>query len=138
MELTLSIIKPDGLSRGLETEINRRFQKSGLHVVARKELTLSLPQAQEFYSEHKDRPFFSELCTFITKGPLVVQVLKGENAILLNRQIMGATNPSEAEPGTIRRDLGLSINENTVHGSDSSDSAKREVAFFFSDSEIEK
>ncbi|MBZ9559563.1 MULTISPECIES: nucleoside-diphosphate kinase [Modicisalibacter] len=133
---TLSIIKPDAVSKNVIGEIISRFEKAGLKVVAAKMLHLSKEQAEGFYAEHKERGFFGELVGFMTSGPVVVQVLEGEDAIAKNRDLMGATNPQEAAPGTIRADYAQSIDANAVHGSDSPESAEREVAFFFGADEI--
>lgn len=130
-ERTLSIIKPDATRRNLTDKINARFTARGLKVVAQKPLHLSRPQAEGFYEVHKERPFFRSLVTFMTSGPVVVQVLEGENAVALNREIMGATDPAKAAPGTIRKDFAESIEANSVHGSDSTETAQREIAFFF-------
>jgi len=135
-EYTLSIIKPDATKRNITGQVNIYFEKGGLKIVAQKMTVLTKEQAEEFYGEHKARPFFNDLVSFITSGPVVLQVLKGDNAIALNRQIMGATNPENADAGTIRKDLAESIEANTVHGSDSAESAKREIEFFFDSSEI--
>lgn len=136
MEYTLSIIKPDATARNLTTEINNYFTKAGLEIVAQKEISLSDEQAKEFYIEHKDRPFYGELVEYMTSGPVVVQVLKGDNAIKRNREIMGATNPEEAAEGTIRKNLAESFTKNSVHGSDSPTSAEREIGFFFDYNEV--
>ena len=136
VERTLSIIKPDATRRNLTGKINARFEERGLRIVAQKRLRLSRQQAEEFYAVHRQRPFFNDLVAFMTSGPVVVQVLEGENAVTLNRDIMGATNPANAAPGTIRKDFAESIEANSVHGSDSAENAKTEVAFFFSASEI--
>jgi nucleoside-diphosphate kinase len=135
-ERTLSIIKPDATARNLTGEICARFEKAGLRIVAQKRLRLTRAQAEEFYAVHKARPFFNELCSFMTSGPVMVQVLEGENAIARNREIMGATNPAEAAEGTIRKDFAQSIEANSVHGSDGPETAAGEIAFFFSDEEI--
>lgn len=135
-EYTLSIIKPDATKRNITAQVNSYFEKGGLKIVAQKMTVLTKEQAEEFYGEHKARPFFNDLVSFITSGPVVLQVLKGDNAIALNRQIMGATNPENADVGTIRKDLAESIEANTVHGSDSAESAKKEIEFFFDSSEI--
>lgn len=135
-ERTLSIIKPDATKRNLTGEICARFEKAGLRIIAQKRLHLNRTQAEQFYAVHKDRPFFDDLCTFMTSGPVVVQVLEGEDAIARNREIMGATNPAEAAEGTIRKDFAQSIEANSVHGSDSPETAADEIAFFFSDEEI--
>ncbi|UYG07310.1 nucleoside-diphosphate kinase [Halomonas sp. M4R1S46] len=135
-ERTLSIIKPDAVAKNVIGEIESRFEKAGLKIVAAKMLQLSREQAEGFYAEHKERPFFGDLVGFMTSGPVVVQVLEGENAIAANRDLMGATNPKEAEAGTIRADFAQSIDANAVHGSDSPESAAREIGYFFEDSEI--
>jgi nucleoside-diphosphate kinase len=135
-ERTLSIIKPDATRRNLTGKINARFEERGLRIVAQKRLRLSREEAERFYAVHRERPFFKDLVAFMTSGPVVVQVLEGENAVALNREIMGATNPANAAPGTIRKDFAESIEANSVHGSDSAENARTEVAFFFSESEI--
>lgn len=135
-EKTLSIIKPDAVAKNLIGEINRRFEKAGLRIVAAKMAHLTKEQAQGFYAVHKERPFFNALVNFMSSGPVMIQVLEGDNAIALNRQIMGATNPKEAAPGTIRADFADSIDHNAVHGSDAADTAKQEIAFFFKPEEI--
>ena len=131
VERTLSIIKPDAVAKNVIGEILSRFEKAGLKVVAMQMKQLSKEEAEGFYAEHKERPFFADLVAFMTSGPVVVQVLEGENAILLNRELMGATNPKEAAEGTIRRDFATSIDANAVHGSDSATSAAREIEYFF-------
>jgi nucleoside-diphosphate kinase len=136
LERTLSIIKPDAVGKNVIGKIISRFEDAGLTVVAAKMLRLSREQAEGFYAEHKERPFFGPLVDFMTSGPVVVQVLEGENAIKLNRDLMGATNPKEAAPGTIRADFAKSIDANAVHGSDSPASAAREVDYFFTAAEI--
>jgi nucleoside-diphosphate kinase len=136
IERTLSIIKPDATRRNLTGEINARFEKAGLRIVAQKRLRLTREQAEKFYAVHAERAFFDELCGFMCSGPVVVQVLEGEGAIAKNRQVMGATNPANADAGTIRKDFGESIEANSVHGSDSPETAKDEVSFFFSEVEI--
>ena len=136
VERTLSIIKPDATRRNLTGKINARFEERGLRIVAQKRLRLSREQAERFYAVHRERPFFRDLVSFMTSGPVVVQVLEGENAVALNRDIMGATNPANAAPGTIRKDFAESIEANSVHGSDSAENARTEVAFFFSADEI--
>ncbi len=136
IERTLSIIKPDAVAKNVIGEIYTRFEKAGLKIVAAKMMHLSQEQAEGFYAEHKERPFFNDLVAFMTSGPVVVQVLEGEGAILKNRDLMGATNPKEADAGTIRADFADSIDANAVHGSDSAASAEREVAYFFNDNEI--
>ena len=133
---TFSIIKPDATRRNLTGKINARFEEKGLRIVAQKRLKMSRQQAEGFYAVHKERPFFNDLCTFMTSGPVVVQVLEGDNAVAKNREIMGATNPANAAPGTIRKDFAESIEANSVHGSDSPDNAKTEIAFFFQPGEI--
>lgn len=135
-ERTLSIIKPDAVAKNVIGEILTRFEKAGLQIVACKMLHLTQDQAEGFYAEHRERPFFPDLVAFMTSGPVVVQVLEGESAVSKNRDLMGATNPKEAEPGTIRADFAQSIDANAVHGSDSSASAEREIAYFFNDKEI--
>ncbi|MCZ6641521.1 MAG: nucleoside-diphosphate kinase [Gammaproteobacteria bacterium] len=136
VELTFSMVKPDAVARNIIGEIYRRFENNGLLIVAAKMLQLTPLQAQGFYAEHEGKPFYDDLVAYMTSGPVVLQVLEGENAIALNRQIMGATNPKEAEPGTIRADFAESIDANAVHGSDSPESAAREVAYFFKAEEI--
>jgi len=136
VERTLSIIKPDAVAKNVIGEIYSRFEKAGLRVVAAKMLHLTQEQAEGFYAEHKDRGFFRDLVAFMTSGPVMVQVLEGDNAIAGNRELMGATNPKEAAPGTIRADFAESIDANAVHGSDSPASAEREIAYFFNDAEI--
>jgi len=136
IERTLSIIKPDATRRNLTGKINARFEDAGLRIVAQKRLRLTLEQAQLFYEVHKERAFFNDLCDFMITGPVVAQVLEGENAIAKNREIMGATNPANAAAGTIRKDFAESIEANSVHGSDSPETAAREIAFFFNRLEI--
>lgn len=135
-ERTFSILKPDATNRNLTGKINAKFEENGLRIVAQRRIQMSQAQAEEFYGVHKDRPFFGELVEFMTSAPVVVQVLEGDNAVAKNREIMGATNPSEADAGTIRAEFALSIGENSVHGSDSLDNAKIEIAQFFSDDQI--
>ncbi len=135
-ERTLSIIKPDATRRNLTGKINAKFEEQGLHIVAQKRLQLTPEQAGKFYEVHKERPFYKDLVSFMASGPVVVQVLEGDNAVALNRKIMGATNPANAEPGTIRKEFAESIDANSVHGSDSLENAKNEIAFFFSETEI--
>ena len=135
-ERTLSIVKPDATRRHLTGEIVARLEKAGLRVVAQKRIRLTREQAEGFYDEHSERPFFNDLCAFMTSGPVVVQVLECEGAIERNREIMGVTNPANAARGTIRKDYGESIEANSVHGSDSPESAAREIAYFFSACEI--
>ena len=136
VERTLSIIKPDATRRNLTGKINDKFEEAGLRVVAQKRIKMSEEQAGQFYAEHKERPFYGELCSFMASEPGVVQVLEGEGAIAKNRQVMGATDPAQADAGTIRKDFALSKGENSVHGSDSPESAAREIAFFFSGLEL--
>jgi len=136
VERTLSIVKPDAVGKNVIGEILARFEKAGLQIVAAKMVQLDDEKAGGFYAEHKERPFFKDLVEFMTSGPVVVQVLEGENAIAKNRELMGATNPKEADAGTIRADFAQSIDANAVHGSDSAESAAREVAYFFADEEI--
>lgn len=136
VERTLSIIKPDAVARNVIGEIYARFEKAGLRVVAARMLHLSREQAEAFYAVHKERPFFGELVEFMTSGPIMVQVLECENAIARNREVMGATNPKDAAPGTIRADFAQEVTENAVHGSDGPDTAAQEIEFFFQDGEI--
>jgi len=135
-EKTLSIIKPDAVKKNHIGEIIARFEKHGLKVVAAKMIHMSREQAEKFYAVHKARPFFNDLVSFVSSGPVLVQVLEGNNAIQKNRDIMGATDPKKAAPGTIRKDFAASIDENAVHGSDSPETAKQEIAFFFTPKEI--
>jgi nucleoside-diphosphate kinase len=136
VERTLSILKPDATRRNLTGQINARFEAAGLRLVAQKRLWLSRAQAEAFYAVHAQRPFYNDLCSFMTSGPVVVQVLEGGNAVARNREIMGATNPANAADGTIRKDFAESIEANSVHGSDSAENAAAEIAFFFSGIEI--
>tara|TARA_S200000501_G_scaffold343340_1_gene354220 strand:+ start:373 stop:798 length:426 start_codon:yes stop_codon:yes gene_type:complete len=136
VENTLSIIKPDAVKRDLTGKIVAMFEEKKLRIVAQKKIWLSKVQAGSFYAVHKDRPFFDELCDFMSSGPIVVQVLQGTNAIERNREIMGATNPEQADAGTIRKEFALSMTENSAHGSDSAETAKEEINFFFSGLEI--
>ena len=136
IERTLSILKPDATRRNLTGKINARFEENGLRIVAQKRVKLSAETAGEFYGVHRARPFFGDLVAFMTSGPVVVQVLEGEDAIAKNREIMGATNPANAAPGTIRKDFAESIEANSVHGSDSAENAANEIAFFFAGAEI--
>ena len=136
LEQTLSIIKPDGVKRNLVGEILRRFESKNLRIVTTRMLHLSKREAEGFYDVHRERPFFEELTTFMSSGPVVVSVLEGENAVVFHREIMGATNPAEAADGTIRRDFAQSIGENTVHGSDSLENAAIEIAYFFAQTEL--
>ncbi len=135
-ERTLSIIKPDATRRNITGEIIARLEQAGLRVVAQRRLRLTRDQAESFYEVHKERPFYDSLCTFMTSGPVVVQVLEGENAVEMNREVMGATNPADAAPGTIRADFAESVEANSVHGSDSAENAANEIRFFFTDGEI--
>jgi nucleoside-diphosphate kinase len=136
VERTLSILKPDATRRNLTGKINARFEENGLRIIAQKRLWMSREQAEGFYAVHKDRAFFGDLCEFMASGPVVVQVLEGENAIARNREIMGATNPANAAEGTIRKDYGESIEANSAHGSDSPETAANEICYFFSCLEI--
>lgn len=135
-ERTLSILKPDATKRNLTGKVNAKFEAAGLRIVGQKRVFLSRREAELFYAVHKARPFFGELVDFMISGPVVAQVLEGENAVAKNREVMGATDPSKADAGTIRKEFALSIGENTVHGSDSLENAKNEIAFFFSECEI--
>ncbi len=136
VERTLSIIKPDATRRNLTGRINARFEAAGLKIIAQKRLRLTLEQTRAFYEVHKERAFYGDVCKYMASGPVVVQVLEGENAIEHNRTVMGATNPANAEPDTIRKDFAESIEANSVHGSDSPETAAREIAFFFGEIEI--
>jgi len=136
IERTLSIIKPDGVAKNIIGEIYGRFEKAGLRIVAAKMMHLSRAQAEAFYAVHKERPFFKDLVEFMISGPVMIQALEGENAITRNRELMGATNPKEAAPGTIRRDFAASIDANVVHGSDAADTAAQEIQFYFSGLEV--
>jgi len=136
LERTFSIIKPDAVAKNNIGDIKARFEKAGLKIVASKMIHMDDEKAGGFYAEHAERPFFKDLVDFMTSGPVVVQVLEGENAIVANRDLMGATNPAEAAPGTIRADFAQEISENAVHGSDAPESAAREIAYFFDESEI--
>jgi nucleoside-diphosphate kinase len=136
IEKTLSIIKPDATGRNLIGEILRRFETAGLRIAAGKLLRLTPERAQAFYAVHKERPFFAGLCAYMSSGPIFVSVLQGENAILKNREIMGATDPAKAAPGTIRKDCGRDVEQNAVHGSDSPETAAGEIAFFFKPDEV--
>lgn len=136
VERTLSIIKPDAVAKNVIGEIYSRFEKAGLSIIAARMLHLSKEQAGEFYAVHKARPFYNELVEFMTSGPVMVQVLEGDEAIAKNREVMGATNPAEAAPGTIRADFAKTVDENAVHGSDAPETARAEIAFFFKDDEI--
>ena len=136
LERTFSIVKPDAVARNLVGEIYSRFEKAGLKIIASRMLLLSEEQAAGFYAEHDGKPFYEDLCAYMRSGPVMIQVLEGEDAILANRKLMGATDPKAAEPGTIRADFAESIDANAVHGSDSPESAKREINFFFQESEV--
>ncbi len=136
LERTLSIVKPDGVGRNLIGEVYRRFETAGLSIIAARMLWLSEREAEGFYAVHRERPFFKDLVRYMTSGPVMVQVLEGENAIARNREIMGATDPKKAAPGTVRADLALSIEQNVVHGSDAPQTAEREIAYFFSTTEL--
>ncbi len=136
IERTFSILKPDATRRNLTGAINAKFEEAGLRIVAQRRIKMSKAQAEKFYEVHKERPFYGELVSFMTSEPVVVQVLEGENAVAKNREVMGATNPADAAPGTIRKEFAVSIGENSVHGSDSLDNAKIEIAQFFTDEEI--
>lgn len=135
-ERTLSIIKPDGVAKNIIGEVYSRFEKGGLKIIAAKMLHLSRKQAEDFYAVHKARPFYNDLVSFMTSGPVMVQVLEGENAVAKNRELMGATNPKDAAPGTIRADFATTVDENVVHGSDGADTAKTEINFFFKPDEL--
>ena len=137
MEKTLSIIKPDGVAKGVTGEIVRRFEKAGIRICAMKMIRLTLDQARMFYAVHKERPFYSSLTEFMTSGPIVAMVLTGENVIQLNRELMGATNPKDAALGTIRHDFASDVEKNIVHGSDAPETAAQEIKFFFNDLEIQ-
>ena len=136
IEQTLSIIKPDATSRNITGQVNSIIEKSGLKIIGQKKIKLTEETAGKFYEVHKERPFFQDLVSFMVSGPVIVQVLQGENAVSLYRKVMGATNPEDAEVGTIRKEFALSIEANSVHGSDSIENAKKEISFFFSETEI--
>lgn len=136
IERTFSIVKPDGVQKNLIGEVYRRFEQAGLQIVAARMVHLNREQAEGFYAVHKERPFYNDLVSYMISGPVVVQVLEGENAIQKNREIMGATNPADADPDTIRKDFAESIEENVVHGSDSPDTAAEEIRYFFSDDQL--
>jgi nucleoside-diphosphate kinase len=136
IERTLSIIKPDATRRNLTGKINAKFEEAGLRIIAQKRIRLSQEQAEQFYAVHRERPFFGELTQFMASGPVVVQVLEGEGAVLKNREVMGATNPKDAAPGTIRAEFAESVGENSVHGSDAPETAAQEIAFFFAGIEL--
>ena len=137
VERTLSILKPDATRRNLTGAINQRFEDAGLNIVAQRRLRLTAEQAQQFYAVHAERAFYGDLCTYMTSGPIVAQVLEGENAIARNREVMGATNPANADEGTIRKDFGESVEANSVHGSDSPENAAIEIAYFFAETDID-
>ena len=136
VERTFSILKPDATRRNLTGKINAKFEEAGLRIIAQKRIHMTKAQAEGFYAVHKDRPFFNDLCSFMISGPVVIQVLEGENAMLKNREIMGATNPANADAGTIRKEFAESIEANSVHGSDSLENAQIEIAYFFKPEEI--
>jgi nucleoside-diphosphate kinase len=136
LERTLSIVKPDGVQKNLIGEVYRRFEKAGLQIIAARMTRLTQTQAEGFYAVHKERPFFKDLVKYMTSGPVIIQVLEGENAVAKHRELMGATDPKKAAPGTIRADLAASIEENVVHGSDSADNAATEIAYFFAASDL--
>ncbi len=136
LERTLSIVKPDGVKKNLIGAVYSRFEKAGLQIIAARMTTLSQAQAEGFYAVHRERPFFKDLVKYMTSGPVIVQVLEGENAVLKHRDLMGATDPKKAAPGTIRADFASSIEENVVHGSDSAENAANEIAYFFAASEL--
>jgi nucleoside-diphosphate kinase len=136
LERTLSIVKPDGVQKNLIGEVYRRFEQAGLRIVAARMMQLSQAQAEGFYAVHRERPFFKDLVKYMISGPVIVQVLEGDNAVAKNRELMGATDPKKADKGTIRADLAASIEENVVHGSDSAENAKNEIAYFFAATEL--
>jgi nucleoside-diphosphate kinase len=136
VERTLSIVKPDGVRKNVIGEVYRRFEQAGLKIVAARMMKLSLAQAEGFYAVHRERPFFKDLVSYMTSGPVIVQVLEGDNAVVKHREIMGATDPKKAAPGTIRADLAESIEQNVVHGSDSLENAAREIGYFFAETEL--
>jgi nucleoside-diphosphate kinase len=136
IERTFSIVKPDGVEKNLIGEVYRRFEEAGLSIIASRMLHLTREQAEGFYAVHSERPFYNDLVNYMTSGPVIVQALEGENAIAKNREVMGATNPADADPGTIRADFAASIEENVVHGSDGPDTAREEIAFFFAADQI--
>lgn len=136
IQRTLSILKPDATKRNLTGKINAKFEEAGLRIVAQKRVHLSRREARQFYAVHEGRPFFEELVEFMVSAPVVVQVLEGEDAVAKNREVMGATNPEEADAGTIRKEFALNIGENSVHGSDSAENAEKEIRFFFAETEI--
>jgi len=136
VERTLSILKPDATRRNLTGAINQRFEETGLRIIAQRRLQLTLEQARQFYSVHAERAFYDDLCAYMTSGPIVAQVLEGENAVVRHREVMGATNPANADTGTIRKDFGETVEANSVHGSDSVENAAIEIAYFFSQTDI--
>ncbi len=136
IERTFSIVKPDGVEKNLIGEVYRRFEAAGLRIIAARMLHLTREQAEGFYAVHKERPFYNDLVNYMTSGPVMVQALEGENAVAKNREIMGATNPADADPGTIRADFAASIEENVVHGSDAPETAREEISFFFSEDQV--
>jgi len=136
VELTLSIVKPDGVRKNVIGDVYRRFEQAGLKIVAARMIKLSQAQAEGFYAVHRERPFFKDLVSYMTSGPVIVQVLEGDNAVARHREIMGATDPKKAAPGTIRADLAESIEQNVVHGSDSLENAAREIGYFFAETEL--
>ena len=133
IEQTLSIIKPDAVERNLENEIKEMFKNTGFNIYKEKKIQITKPEAEQFYKVHETKPFYNDLCTYLSSGPIVVMILEHENAVLRNRDLMGATNPKDADEGTIRKKYGISIDKNSVHGSDSADNAKIEINFFFKD-----
>jgi nucleoside-diphosphate kinase len=136
IERTLSIIKPDGVQKNIVGEVYRRFEKAGLQIIAARMLHLTTAQAEAFYAVHRERPFYQDLVSYMTTGPVIAQVLEGDNAIEAHRKIMGATDPKKADPGTIRRDFAASIEENVVHGSDAVETARQEISFFFAQADV--
>ena len=133
IEQTLSIIKPDAVERNLDNEIKEMFKNKGFNIIKEKKIQITKPEAEQFYKVHETKPFYNDLCTYLSSGPIVVMVLEKENAVLGNRELMGSTNPTDAEEGTIRKKYGISIDKNSIHGSDSVDNAKIEINFFFKD-----
>ena len=136
LERTLSIVKPDGIQKNVIGDVYRRFEQAGLRIVAARMTRLSVPQAEGFYAVHRERPFFRDLVSYMVSGPVMIQVLEGENAVARNRELMGATDPKKAAPGTIRADLATSIEQNVVHGSDSLENAAREIGYFFAETDL--
>ena len=133
LELTLSIIKPDAVERNLDNEIKEMFKNNGFQIIKEKKIQIEKSEAEKFYKVHETKPFYNDLCSYLSSGPIIVMVLEKENSVLANRELMGATNPNDADEGTIRKKYGLSIDKNSVHGSDSPDNAKKEIDFFFKD-----